>query len=472
MQNLEKLRRELFEKTREAKQLRQELVETRQELDGVRQELLKKVHDLSKLRKALPPLPDPERLHGNIVNRCYDFYACTKKMTQLESRIRALSRSTERWETRHNELSLLEITIDKLRFEFLFVRHQLRTWFAAPELLFATEALSPEIWSTWMAAPQLNDEGKPLLMDPHLLDTAIADQLMLLDDHRSTLNDLRCSILAESNQESSTFQEQVKTALVNMQSSLDAALQALAQRPQPPADKPVHNLPPEPDDNAPAHEDIPVQQQEGEVIHDNLEFMEQIDEDLDPQPEDEEPEHQVNDNAEPMEHVDGVEAEPQPNAPIRQQIEQELQQLRQAQNDFHLMIEELRNEPVCAPRRFGRGAIHQEDERFMRCAFCSAVGIHYSDKCTDVRLARERRSIIEDRKRCLECLEYCRGGKQCPKYYARCYYCGSYEHHSALCELPERSEEISEQLSRARASLADVENRIQRLEEDLQQLDD
>lgn len=78
MQNLEKLRRELFEKTREAKQLRQELVETRQELDGVRQELLKKVHDLSKLRKALPPLPDPKRHHGNIVNRCYDFYACTK----------------------------------------------------------------------------------------------------------------------------------------------------------------------------------------------------------------------------------------------------------------------------------------------------------------------------------------------------------------------------------------------------------
>ncbi|VDP09512.1 unnamed protein product, partial [Heligmosomoides polygyrus] len=252
----------------------------------------------------------------------------------------------------------------------------------------------------WMAAPQLNDEGKPLLMDPHLLDSVIADQLMLLDDHRSTLNDLRCLILAESNQESSTFQEQVKTALVNMQSSLDAALQALAQRPQPPADKPVHNPLPEPDDNAPAHEDIPVHQQEGEVIHDNLEFMEQIDEDLDPQPEYKEPEHQVNDNVEPMEHIDGVEAEPQPNAPIRQQIEQELQQLRQAQNDFHLMIEELRNPSA-----------HQED----------------------VRLARKRRSIIENRKRCLECLEYCRGGKQCPKYYARCYYCGSYEHHSALC---------------------------------------
>lgn len=40
------------------------------------------------------------------------------------------------------------------------------------------------------------------------------------------------------------------------------------------------------------------------------------------------------------------------------------------------------------------------------------------------------------------------------------------------CEFPERNEEISEHLSRARSSLADVDNRIRRLEEDPQQLYD
>lgn len=75
--------------------------------------------------------------------------------------------------------------------------------------------------------------------------------------------------------------------------------------------------------------------------------------------------------------LDGVEAGPQQNVPIRQQIEQELQQLRRDQNDFYLMTEELRNEPICVPRRFGRGAIHHKDE-----CLCAAPSVAQSELTT------------------------------------------------------------------------------------------
>ncbi|VDO86508.1 unnamed protein product [Heligmosomoides polygyrus] len=64
------------------------------------------------------------------------------------------------------------------------------------------------------------------------------------------------------------------------------------------------------------------------------------------------------------------------------------------------------------------------------------------------------------------------GGADCPKYNWRCFLCRSREHHSALCELPERSEEISENLLNARRSLTSTVDRIRALKEDLRRLDD
>uniref|UniRef100_A0A183F5L8 Integrase_H2C2 domain-containing protein n=1 Tax=Heligmosomoides polygyrus TaxID=6339 RepID=A0A183F5L8_HELPZ len=169
--------RELFEAREEVQRLRHMYYMKKHELEDARKNLAEVSNELKKLRRALPPLPDPDRLYVNTIDRCHEFHACTKKMTQLEERIRALARSTEDLDVRLHELSLLEVTADKLRLEFLFVRCQLRTLFAAPELLFATGKISENVWDAWMSNPQFNDDGKPLLMKPNVIETAIADQL-------------------------------------------------------------------------------------------------------------------------------------------------------------------------------------------------------------------------------------------------------------------------------------------------------
>ncbi|KAK6029821.1 hypothetical protein OSTOST_04058 [Ostertagia ostertagi] len=53
----------------------------------------------------------------------------------------------------------------------------IRTLFSVPPLLIAKGAISGAIWDTWMRKEQLNDEGDPLLMDPEIIETAVADQL-------------------------------------------------------------------------------------------------------------------------------------------------------------------------------------------------------------------------------------------------------------------------------------------------------
>ncbi|VDO47817.1 unnamed protein product [Haemonchus placei] len=80
--------------------------------------------------------------------------------------------------------------------------------------------------------------------------------------------------------------------------------------------------------------------------------------------------------------------------------------------------------------------------------------------------------MIDEREACEECLEHCRRGKRCPKYYVRCYHCGKYDHHSALCGLPDESEVTTTRLARARHSLAEATERIGQLQEDLRHYQD
>ncbi|CAJ0594849.1 unnamed protein product [Cylicocyclus nassatus] len=83
----------------------------------------------------------------------------------------------------------------------------------------------------------------------------------------------------------------------------------------------------------------------------------------------------------------------------------------QAILDLNLLIEELENERTCRPRSFYRGEV-KSIERNMRCAFCEAIGSHYSDSCWEVATARERRQLLADKKKCELCLEIiCCGGK-------------------------------------------------------------
>ncbi|XGW33998.1 hypothetical protein V3C99_018052 [Haemonchus contortus] len=118
---------------------------------------------LRKIRRAIPSLPEPEHLYNSIVARCHEFYECTKRFTQLSKRIRNVHSSRADWKERLHELELLEITCERMRLEFLFVRCQIRTLTSVPQLLIARGTLSAATWNAWMEKEeQLNSDEDPL----------------------------------------------------------------------------------------------------------------------------------------------------------------------------------------------------------------------------------------------------------------------------------------------------------------------
>ena len=142
----------------------------------------------------------------------------------------------------------------------------------------------------------------------------------------------------------------------------------------------------------------------------------------------------------------------------------------QAIQDLNLLIEELENEQTCRPRSFYRGEV-KSIERNMRCAFCEAIGSHYSDSCWEVATARERRQLLADKKKCELCLEIiCCGGKLCRKYGQPCFHCHRTEHYSALCSLPEESPIIMQRLQRARDAKEHHRRRAEELEHEINEL--
>ncbi|KAL6727556.1 hypothetical protein Aduo_009424 [Ancylostoma duodenale] len=194
-------------------------------------------------------------------------------------------------------------------------------------------------------------------------------------------------------------------------------------------------------------------------------------------------EQAIQDNAEYMEEVSDMQADEEDfaQAPpqhrddeqVKLQIQQEIGQKRQAIRNFEQIIEELRQLLTCPPRRFERGNITHELERFMRCAFSDVAGHHYSYKCMEVKSVRDRRRVLEEKRKCPLCLEgFCIGGNTCKKYNMRCYHCKEYDDHSAICELPEQSEEIQRRLTNAREGMAQCMERIRQLERDLLLFDD
>ncbi|EYC22492.1 hypothetical protein Y032_0017g3384 [Ancylostoma ceylanicum] len=193
------------------------------------------------------------------------------------------------------------------------------------------------------------------------------------------------------------------------------------------------------------------EQREFEMIEGNVEFMEGVDE-------------AVN------EHDDADIDEDQMR---RHQLELELARARQALRDLHSIILDLENQPTCAARRIHHGTTYRDGERFLRCAFCPAMGIHYSDSCPTVMDTTVRKQMVQEKRKCELCLEtFCAGDRECKKWATPCYHCRRYGHHSALCDLPERSQQINERLANARRSYQWYEERIKTLEDQLRQYRD
>ncbi|VDO84703.1 unnamed protein product [Haemonchus placei] len=251
-------------------------------------------------------------------------------------------------------------------------------------------------------------------------------------------------------QDTREFQNQMRTAMAKLQSSLDGALVNLERREAPPANPREDNAMEDLEEaerapgqadrtfprNSPVPEGMAMHDQERGAIQENVEYLEEL----------EEEEGEVGEEEEVPQEVE-QERIRQQNAIARQEIEGDIRQLQQARTNFLQIIDKLRRLPTCPPRRLGYGAVRSDTERFMLCAFCRASGKHYSDSCDEFPSVYVRRPMIEDRGKCIECLELCRRDKSCKKYYEHCYHCGKYDHHSALCELPDKSDEINWQQS-------------------------
>ncbi|PIO74985.1 hypothetical protein TELCIR_02997 [Teladorsagia circumcincta] len=218
--------------------LRRDLRDAEEELTRVRQELDERTHELRELRRALH-LPDPERLYRNILDLCHEFYSCTTRTTELDNRIRALRRSTDSNENRLHEVTLLELSVEKLRIEIVFIRSQLRTFFTGPALLCAAKIITMDIWRTWMDRPHRNEAGDPLLVRSEDIERVAADQLQQLDCYRQALVEIRAVIMEADRQDTLDFRNHMRAAVAKLQSSLDAALLAVEQHRR---DAPTVNL--------------------------------------------------------------------------------------------------------------------------------------------------------------------------------------------------------------------------------------
>ncbi|KAK6040166.1 hypothetical protein COOONC_22329 [Cooperia oncophora] len=130
-------------------------------------------------------------------------------------------------------------------------------------------------------------------------------------------------------------------------------------------------------------------------------------------------------------------------------ITAEIRKEEQALRRFDEIIRQLKEEPLCPPRRYISG-VPREIAAKVRCAFCGVVAHHYSDACARVRSVKERRDLVITYARCEYCLErHCTKDRACKKYDLKCYHCRRRGHHSALCELPERSEKIRRRIEEA-----------------------
>ncbi|KAL6732920.1 hypothetical protein Aduo_003626 [Ancylostoma duodenale] len=150
----------------------------------------------------------------------------------------------------------------------------------------------------------------------------------------------------------------------------------------------------------------------------------------------------------------------------QQEGEEDLQRTLQAKLELETMIEEVKIEKVCQPRRFDQGRINSKEEETMPCIFCGAIGVHYSDSCVVHREALGRVEILRRQRRCLMCLQRrCPGGKMCKKHGTRCRHCKKIGHSPTICDLPERSQVIMERrdiLQRAYNETIDTINELRR----------
>ncbi|RCN34191.1 hypothetical protein ANCCAN_19966 [Ancylostoma caninum] len=132
-----------------------------------------------------------------------------------------------------------------------------------------------------------------------------------------------------------------------------------------------------------------------------------------------------------------------PGAFRRREIEDRMMELRRLINKGKGIPERT----IC------HSSLMREQERYMKCAFCFAKGMHYSDCCPIVSSVSERRRRI----RCRFCLDTWHSSDRCRRPRKRCNYCKSDDHHAALCIWPEHLRELYREYDELREELETFE---------------
>uniref|UniRef100_A0A7I4YY91 CCHC-type domain-containing protein n=1 Tax=Haemonchus contortus TaxID=6289 RepID=A0A7I4YY91_HAECO len=472
-------------------------IERVNEVENLKEQLRQAQRSLHQLKCAIPILPDADVLYEKIVRTCTDHYTHTQAVTSLEEKLRRLRLSDKPSEQRLSEIGSLNLEIDYLTLQFRFCRSQLFTLFSVPPLLIALDKMTPQEWETLMRRPQETSPNKPLVMDLNTLENITFDQLQALNSLRFSLNDFRAEAQNDADKEQLPFEGEPRNRLDSMQKFnldiQDAVKNALHGK----APAPVQD----------AGEGTPKVRGEDEIIRENEEFIEgliesgsehddhddqvSVDEDMgsdsahddlseaegseeEPEevwqeepdePEQEEPEDE---DQRELEDEDDIPEEFPRRENLRRraiQIENEIRSTEQAIHNFEEILRQYEQEPLCPPRRFDLGRIVRGNERYMKCAFCEASGIHYSDSCTAFRDPLERRELIREAGRCWTCLErMCARGATCRKYLTPCFYCRDRGHHSALCDFPDHSDYIRTRMEDAKEGRRRSLNRLRDLQ--------
>ncbi|KAK6744964.1 hypothetical protein RB195_011585 [Necator americanus] len=443
--------------------------------------------ELARLRRicnAIPTLPKPVVVYNKIIHGSVTLQITVRSMNNLRDRLKAVRTSDKGWQERLTQLELVEAVRDKLHVEFALIRSDLRTLYAVIPLLIATDAISKRQWDELINRPQYDDVGKPATVKQGKLELIISDQIDLLEETRLSIveeekrNDSRLRKSGKRKAHDSARDRDVirrkcpysrrklsRTESYDITSvaSTESSTQNPSQEHSREGEGIIEEMHEERDeiprlvgDDDSDEESEQMEEEEGNIIWDNEQFIEGFDameEEDEEEPEDEEALRLAAQRAQ-----------------RRRQIENEIHQTEQGVLGLEDIVNSLCQEQSCAPRNYERGATQHDDEQTLRCVFCGRIGDHYSDSCIAHRNIMERRLILDAQRRCGCCLEIEFSHHVCRKANLPCYHCRARGHHSSLCDLPERSEDIRNRIHQALESRRMALDKIRELQRELQEL--
>ncbi|KAK6039798.1 hypothetical protein COOONC_22699 [Cooperia oncophora] len=109
--------------------------------------------------------------------------------------------------------------------------------------------------------------------------------------------------------------------------------------------------------------------------------------------------------------------------------------------DLETTLYNLDVEKTCDPRDFKKGVIRRKEDLTVPCVFCGRVGDHTPTHVPYIRITG-REIILSTQRIVAESALRTNFDEHTCRRITACFHCKKHGHHSALCDLPERSKEI------------------------------